>query len=281
MRHAITWTEDNGTWYLMRNVEGDLIKVEDGLHELAVRQGATDVEGDNGFTELPLSEAKRLGLGEASDYDLNPQENGDVIDSDGVLVAHVGDDGVIRITEAGEYVSEDEIISQIRSLWETGSAWDPEDWPDSFLRAAGIESESRKIKELNYMAEQINIFTPWSARVEGSNLIVTDEDDATMETSDYDEADKIYKAASRVGSASLRAAESETTKTYKIIMKDNTGSRAIDSIAATVEGSWRNCVSRYDGEHDDLAFLDIAADDAEYLEDILEADDNVVEYSSH
>jgi hypothetical protein len=68
-----------------------------------------------------------------------------------------------------------------------------------------------------------------------------------------------------------------TTKAYRIVFADNTGSRAVDSIAATVQGSWSNSVQRFDGEND-LAFIDVADENAEYLEQMLDDDENVVSY---
>ena len=68
-------------------------------------------------------------------------------------------------------------------------------------------------------------------------------------------------------------------KTYKIIMDDNSGSRAIDGIAASCGGDWRNTVGNYDGQGHDIGFVDVPAENAEYLETILDADENVVEYS--
>jgi len=67
------------------------------------------------------------------------------------------------------------------------------------------------------------------------------------------------------------------TTTYQIIFVDNRGSRAVESIAATVEGSWRNSVERFDGTND-LAFVDVPERNAEYLEKLLDEDDNVISY---
>ena len=68
------------------------------------------------------------------------------------------------------------------------------------------------------------------------------------------------------------------TKTYRIVFADNAGSRAVDAIAATVQGSWSNSVERFDGEND-LAFVNVADENAEYLESILDDDSNVISYS--
>jgi len=72
--------------------------------------------------------------------------------------------------------------------------------------------------------------------------------------------------------------EHKMTKTYRIVFSDNAGSRAVDAIATTVQGSWSNAVERFDGEHD-LAFVEVPADNAEYLESILDDDSNVISYS--
>lgn len=65
MQHATNWTEGNETWWLMRSAEGELMKVEGSLHELAIRQGATDVEGDEfGWFEVSEEDVARLGLSE-------------------------------------------------------------------------------------------------------------------------------------------------------------------------------------------------------------------------
>ena len=68
-------------------------------------------------------------------------------------------------------------------------------------------------------------------------------------------------------------------KTYKIIFNDNSGSFAIDAIATTVQGNWRNTVSNYDGQGHDIGFLDVENENAADLEAILKNDENVVEFS--
>ena len=68
-----------------------------------------------------------------------------------------------------------------------------------------------------------------------------------------------------------------TTNTYRIVFADNTGSRAVDAIAASCGAKWRDCVQRFDGEHD-LAFVDVPADNVEHLEQMLDDDENVVSY---
>ena len=68
------------------------------------------------------------------------------------------------------------------------------------------------------------------------------------------------------------------TKTYMIIFNDNSGSEAIDAIAVTVEGSWHDTVSKYNGLHD-IGFVEFPAENESYLKEILAEDDNVVEFS--
>lgn len=67
------------------------------------------------------------------------------------------------------------------------------------------------------------------------------------------------------------------SKTYKIIFADNQGSFAIDTLATSCEGTWRGAVQRYNGEHD-LAIIDLPAENSDYLEQLLDADDNVISY---
>lgn len=68
-------------------------------------------------------------------------------------------------------------------------------------------------------------------------------------------------------------------KTYRIIFADNTGERAADALAHEV-GRWYGTVSNYNGRGHDLAFIDIDDDGyAEYIEQLMEQDDNVLSYS--
>lgn len=67
-------------------------------------------------------------------------------------------------------------------------------------------------------------------------------------------------------------------KTYSIVFLNNSGSFAVESIAHTVQGSWWNSVQNFNGEHD-MAFVDVEDANAEYLEALLDADENVVSYS--
>lgn len=69
-----------------------------------------------------------------------------------------------------------------------------------------------------------------------------------------------------------------TGLSYRVVFKDNAGCRAVESIAASAEGSWSGAVERFDGEHD-LAFVKIPYEQRESLEAILDEDDNVVSYS--
>lgn len=67
---------------------------------------------------------------------------------------------------------------------------------------------------------------------------------------------------------------------YRIVLADNQGSFAIDGLASAVKGSrWFGTVDRYDGIHD-LAHIEVPADEAEYFESVLDADDNVIEYET-
>jgi len=68
-------------------------------------------------------------------------------------------------------------------------------------------------------------------------------------------------------------------KSYKIVFKDNTGSKAIDAIAESVNGDFHDTVSNYDGQGNDIGFIDIPEENSSYLEEILDADKNVIEYS--
>ncbi len=67
------------------------------------------------------------------------------------------------------------------------------------------------------------------------------------------------------------------TVEYRIVFADNAGSFAVGAIAESVQGSWSNSVERFDGEHD-LAFIECPVDNVEYLEEILDSDDNVISY---
>ncbi len=91
---------------------------------------------------------------------------------------------------------------------------------------------------------------------------------------DYAEAESVALAAY----GEIGATEIANTKTYRIVFAENSGSSAVDVIAAAVNGSWSDSVSRFDGEHD-LAFIEVPADNAEYLETLLNCDNNVISYS--
>jgi len=68
-------------------------------------------------------------------------------------------------------------------------------------------------------------------------------------------------------------------KSYRIEFHNNRGSFAIDAIAHTVQGSWdeRSCSTDLDG----VEFGTVIVDDenAEYLEEILDIDKNVIGYT--
>jgi len=67
---------------------------------------------------------------------------------------------------------------------------------------------------------------------------------------------------------------------FRVVMIDNSGSHHIDSLASLVPGShWSFTLDRFDGKHD-MAYIEIPADDAEYFEEVLEADENVVSYET-
>ncbi len=65
---------------------------------------------------------------------------------------------------------------------------------------------------------------------------------------------------------------------YRVVFKDNTGSRAVEALAFSCDGAWSNSVERFDGAND-LAFIECPADNVDYLERLLDEDDNVVSYS--
>lgn len=69
-----------------------------------------------------------------------------------------------------------------------------------------------------------------------------------------------------------------TTITYRIVFADNTGSRAVQSLAVSCGGDWRDGVERFDGESD-LAFIDCPAENAEFLEGMMDEDENVISYA--
>lgn len=66
--------------------------------------------------------------------------------------------------------------------------------------------------------------------------------------------------------------------TYRVVLADNQGSFAGDALASAVTGSrWWNSVNKFDGTND-LVFIDVPADEAEYFESVMNDDDNVIEY---
>lgn len=66
-------------------------------------------------------------------------------------------------------------------------------------------------------------------------------------------------------------------KTYRIVFADNYDSFAVDAIAHSVDGLWSDSIQRFNGEHD-LAFIEVSEENAEYLEAILNEDENVIYY---
>lgn len=68
------------------------------------------------------------------------------------------------------------------------------------------------------------------------------------------------------------------TITYRITLADDTGSRNSIGLAESANGTARNQVQRFDGAAD-LAFIDVPdADCAAYLEQLMDADANVLGY---
>ena len=66
-------------------------------------------------------------------------------------------------------------------------------------------------------------------------------------------------------------------KTYRVVFADDSGSQASDALAGSVGGSWKNSVQRFDGEHD-LTFIECPEEQAEYLEGIMDEDENILCY---
>jgi hypothetical protein len=67
-------------------------------------------------------------------------------------------------------------------------------------------------------------------------------------------------------------------KTYRIVFLDNTGSRAVEALAASCGGAWRNAVTAFDGVLDQ-AIIDVPDASADHLESLLDDDANVVQYA--
>jgi hypothetical protein len=59
MQYNTKWTEGNGSWTLMEK-GGDIIKVEDGLIELAIAQGAKEIKAET--VSLTPEIAKKIGI---------------------------------------------------------------------------------------------------------------------------------------------------------------------------------------------------------------------------
>ena len=65
---------------------------------------------------------------------------------------------------------------------------------------------------------------------------------------------------------------------YTVAFVDGRG--AAEALAHTVDGSWRNEVSRFDGTHD-LAIIEIPTEQFGYFEEMLYGDENVVYYQQY
>ena len=65
--------------------------------------------------------------------------------------------------------------------------------------------------------------------------------------------------------------------TYRIVFANNTGSSAVEALATSCGGAWSNSVQLFDGESD-LAFIDCPEGNTEYLEGLLDDDENVISY---
>lgn len=68
-----------------------------------------------------------------------------------------------------------------------------------------------------------------------------------------------------------------STITYRVIFSANSGSFESDALASSVGGRSWNTVQRFDGVND-LAFIDVDADNAELLEELMEQCESVIEY---
>ncbi len=64
MKHLQYWVEGNGDWYLMKDANGELLRVPGDLRELALMQDKIDAgpEDEFGAIEITEAEADRLGL---------------------------------------------------------------------------------------------------------------------------------------------------------------------------------------------------------------------------
>lgn len=69
-----------------------------------------------------------------------------------------------------------------------------------------------------------------------------------------------------------------TTVTYRIYMTGDPGSFHVDALAASVEGVWHNTALVGD---ETVAFITLPADHVEYLEELLEADENTISYGEY
>lgn len=66
-------------------------------------------------------------------------------------------------------------------------------------------------------------------------------------------------------------------KLYRIELIDNTGDFAIQRITQSCDGETISSVQNYNGECD-LAIINIPDEQSEYLEEILDHDDNIILY---
>lgn len=68
---------------------------------------------------------------------------------------------------------------------------------------------------------------------------------------------------------------------YRVVFHptDNRGNRAADALASSANGSVISNVDRFNEEGQDLALIEVPDDSADYLEELLEKDNRVVDYS--
>ena len=72
--------------------------------------------------------------------------------------------------------------------------------------------------------------------------------------------------------------EEVSNTTYRVVFSDNAGSRSAEALAFSCGGSWNNAVQRFDGEND-MAFIECPAENVEYLESLMDDDENVISYA--
>lgn len=66
--------------------------------------------------------------------------------------------------------------------------------------------------------------------------------------------------------------------TYRVVFSSNAGSSASEALAFSCGGAWGNAVQRFDGEND-MAFIECPVENVEYLESLMDDDENVISYS--